>query len=125
MTQEEKFSQIEALIARHFHVEYSDMPDTNVFEYTFSSDDSDDYHSWKNYFTFNIGFDDNDQTKGTLFVYESEMVHDGFSYSYGSIDGFQEENYIEPKWDTEEAFTFSSFEELLELVDEQLDERRY
>lgn len=125
MTQEEKFSQIEELITRHFHIECSDIPDTNVFEYTFSNDDSNDYHSWKNYFTFSIGFDDNDQTKGTLLVYESEMVHDGFSYSYGSIDGFQEENYIEPKWDTEEAFNFSSFEELLNLAEESLNDCRY
>lgn len=125
MTQEEKFSQIEDLIAKHFHIEYSDNPDSNVAEYTFSEDDSNDYHSWKNYFTFSIYFEDETCTKGTLYTYESEMIHDGFSYSYGSINGFQEENYIEPKWDTEETYAFSSFEELLKLIDEQLDDCRY
>lgn len=125
MTREEKFSQIEELIAEHYKIDCSDEPEANAFEIIFFEEDCNDYQSWKNYFQFSICFDDDTLTAGSLFTYDAEMIHDGFSYSYGSIDGFQEENYIEPKWDTEEAFTFSSFKELLELVDEQLDECRY
>lgn len=125
MTKEEKFSQIEDLILARFHIEDSNNTESDVFEYTFSEDDSNDYQSWKNYFTFNVCFDDESFTKGTLYTYISEMVHDGFSYSYGSINGFQEENYIEPKWDTEETYAFSSFEELLKLIEEQLNDCSY
>lgn len=125
MTKEEKFAQIESLIAGRFDIECSDLPLDDAFEIHFSEDDCNDYQSWKNYFTFTVVFDDESFTKGTLYTYRSEMVHDGFSYSYGSINGFQEDNYIEPKWDTEETFAFSSFEECLELVEEHLNDCRY
>lgn len=120
MTHEEKLNQIESLIAERFDIEYFDLASDDVFEIHFSEDDDDDYQCWKNYFTFTVCFEDESFTKGALYTYKSEMVHDGFSYSYGSIDGFQEENYIEPKWDTEKAFAFNSFEECLKLVEERL-----
>lgn len=120
MTKEEKFSQIEELISKHYHIDSSDDPDATTFEYIFYVEDCNDYASWKNYFQFSICFDDETLTTGSLFTYDAEMIHDGFSYSYGSINGFQEENYVEPKWNTEKEHKFSSFEELLELIEDNL-----
>lgn len=120
MTKEEKLDQIEELIAKQYKIDCSDEPEANTFEIIFFEEDCDDYQSWKNYFQFDVCFDDDTLTKGSLLTYDAEMIHDGFSYSYGSIDGFQEENYVEPKWNTEQEYKFSSFEELLELIEDNL-----
>lgn len=116
----EKTDKIYELVANQFGIECDDAISNTEYEITFYEDDVDEMYSVRNYYGFMISFDDESLTSGSLYAYEAEYIQSGFSYSYGSIDGFQEEAFLEPKSDTEKEFKFSSFEELLDLIEQEL-----
>ena len=116
----EKTDKIYALVAKQFEIERDEEISSTEYEIIFYEDDVDEMYSTRNYYGLMISFDDASLTSGSLYTYDAEYIQSGFSYSYGSIDGFQEESFLEPKSDTEKEFKFSSFEELLDLIEQEL-----